>query len=152
MIRFILLGFILSLTLTGCAHNVDPSSYSVGSVGNVNRTIAAVVISSRDVNILGTTGLGATAGAAGGAVAGSAVGGSARANVAGAIGGAVIGGLIGAAAESSATEQQGIEYVIQTSNGNLMTLVQGVSPRFQSGDKVLVLYGNPSRIIADPRQ
>ncbi|OZI75199.1 hypothetical protein CAL22_08705 [Bordetella genomosp. 12] len=139
------------LALAGCAHNVNPNSYSAGSVGQVNRTVGATIVSVRDVDILGTSGMGATAGGLGGAVAGSAIGGGVRANVLGAVGGAVVGGLIGAAAESSATQQSGVEYVVQTDNGNLMTLVQGASPRFETGAKVLVLYGNPSRVIADPR-
>jgi len=70
----------------------------------------------------------------------------------GAIGGAIAGGLAGAAIENSATQQTGLEYVVQTENGNLMTLVQGSDPPFTIGQKVLVLYGSPSRIILDPRQ
>jgi len=42
--------------------------------------------------------------------------------------------------------------VVQTQNGNLMTVVQGPDPVFSTGMRVLVLYGSPSRIIADPRQ
>lgn len=150
MIRSILFGAAV-MVLAGCVHNVNPNSYSVGSVGQVNRTVGGTVISVRDVDILGTSGMGATAGTVAGAAAGSSIGGGARANIIGAVGGAVVGGLIGAAAESSATQQAGLEYVVQTDNGNLMTLVQGASPRFQEGDKVLILYGNPSRVIADPR-
>ncbi len=41
--------------------------------------------------------------------------------------------------------------VVQTENGNLMTVVQGPDPVFSTGMRVLVLYGSPSRIIADPR-
>jgi outer membrane lipoprotein SlyB len=70
----------------------------------------------------------------------------------GAIGGAVIGGLAGAAIESSATQQKGLEYVVETENGNLMTIVQGTNPAFMEGQRVLVLYGTPSRLIADPRR
>ncbi|AWF33676.1 putative outer membrane lipoprotein SlyB [Klebsiella oxytoca] len=44
-----------------------------------------------------------------------------------------------------------MEYVIETENGNLMTVVQGNTPLFVEGNKILVLYGSPSRIIADPR-
>ncbi|HCP77733.1 MAG: hypothetical protein CML16_11125 [Pusillimonas sp.] len=137
--------------LAGCANNINPNTYSVSSVGQVNRTIAAVIVSARDVDISGTSGVGATAGVAAGATAGSAIGGGTRSNVLGAIGGAVIGGIAGAAIENSATQKTGIEYVVQTSNGNLMTLVQGLEPRFSEGQSVLVLYGSPSRLIPDPR-
>lgn len=137
--------------LVGCAPSISPNTYSVGSVGQVNRSIAAEVISVRDVQLSGTQGIGGTAGAAAGAAAGSSIGGGARANIIGAIGGAVVGGVAGAMAENSMTAQVGIEYVVQTANGNLMTLVQGGEPRFSVGQKVIVLYGSPARIIADPR-
>lgn len=147
----IVVAISLSL-LTACVRNISPDTYSVGSVGQVNRTVSAVVIGARTVDITGTTGLGGTAGGAAGAVIGSGAGGNnARGNVVGAIGGAVIGGLAGAAIEANATKQKAVEYVVETSNGNLMTIVQGNDPLFAEGQKVLVLYGNPSRLIADPR-
>lgn len=148
-----LLPILYSLMfLVGCSTNLSPSSYSVGSVGQVNRTIPAIIISVRDVNIEGTTSLGASTGAIAGAAGGSYMGGSTRAHVAGAALGAVAVGLAGAAIEKNATKQTAVEYVVETNNGNLMTLVQGTNPRYAEGDRVLVLYGAPARIIADPRK
>jgi outer membrane lipoprotein SlyB len=138
--------------LSACASNVSPTSYSVGSVGQVNRTVAAKIISVRQVDIAGTTGAGGTVGGALGATAGSGIGHGDRANVAGAIAGAVVGAVAGAAIEQSATRQSGFEYVVQTENDNLMTIVQGANPTFVVNDKVLVLYGSPARIILDPRK
>ena len=63
----------------------------------------------------------------------------------------MVGGVAGAAIESSATRQKGMEYVVETENGNLMTIVQGLEPVFAVRQKVLVLYGSPSRLIVDPR-
>jgi outer membrane lipoprotein SlyB len=141
-----------SLALAGCASNISPQTYSVGSVGQVNRTISATVISVREVSVAGTTGVGGAAGSATGAVLGSSVGGNdGRSNIVGAIGGAIIGGLAGSAIESNATKQKALEYVVETENGNLMTIVQGKDTVFAEGQKVLVLYGSPSRLIADPR-
>lgn len=142
---------IAAAMLTGCAPNVSPSSYSIGSVGQVNRSVAGTIISARPVDIAGQSGAGGAVGMGAGAVAGSAIGGGVRANALGAIGGAVIGGIAGAVIESSATQQTGIEYVVQTENNNLMTIVQGPNPPLTVGSKVLVLYGSPSRLIADPR-
>jgi outer membrane lipoprotein SlyB len=140
------------ITLGGCAHNISPQTYSVGSVGQVNRTVSATIISAREVDVAGTTGVGDGAGTAAGAVVGSAAGGNnTRGNIVGAIGGAVVGGIAGAAIESNATKQKGMEYVVETENGNLMTIVQGTELIFAAGQKVLVLYGSPSRLIADPR-
>ena len=95
--------------------------------------------------------MGTTAGAAAGSVAGSAIGGAARENIIGAIGGAVVGGIIGSMAEEGATQQQGMEYVVETENGSLITVVQGTDPCLNIGDKVIVIYGQRSRVIADTR-
>jgi len=45
-----------------------------------------------------------------------------------------------------------MEYVVETSNGNLMTVVQGAETILSVGSHVLVLYGSPARIIIDPRR
>lgn len=150
--KLVMTAFAMVLGLSGCTSNISPTSYSVGSVGQVNRTIAAKVISVRPVDITGTTGAGGTAGGALGATAGSGLGHGDRANVAGAIAGAVVGAVAGAAIEQGATRQSGFEYVVQTENDNLMTIVQGANPTFAVNDKVLVLYGSPARIIPDPRK
>lgn len=136
--------------LVGCQPNVSPDSYSVGSVGQVNRVVRGKVVSVRLVDISGThSGVGAAAGAGIGAAAGSTVGNGAQSNIAGAIGGAVLGGIIGAAAENQATKQKGWEYVIETDNGALLTIVQGGDTPLAVGQKVLVEYGQRSRVIPD---
>lgn len=140
-----------ALFLGGCATSVDPSTYSVGSVGQVNRSVAGKVVSAREVAIDRNTGAGGATGAALGAVGGSSIGGGTRANLAGAIGGAVAGALVGSAIEGSAGATRGVEYVIATETGNLLTVVQGLEPRFIEADSVIVLYGSPARVIADPR-
>lgn len=137
------------LSLTACKQNVSPDTYSVGSVGQVNRVIRGKIISARPVEIAGTQGVGGTAGAAAGAAAGSGIGGGARSNIVGAIGGAVIGGVAGALVEESATAQNGMEYVVETENGSLLTIVQGAEPPLSVGLPVLVMHGSQSRVIAD---
>lgn len=149
--RIRLIALLSAIALLGaCAPNVSPSSYSVGSVGQVNRAVRGTILSARLVAIEGSqSGIGATAGAGVGAVGGSRIGGDTRSNIVGAIGGAVVGGLIGSAVEANTTKQQGIEYVVQTENSALLTVVQGEEPLFKEGDRVIVLYGQRSRIIAD---
>ncbi|ASK91859.1 MULTISPECIES: outer membrane lipoprotein [Xanthomonas] len=146
-----LLPLLLVLLLAACAPNVRPDSYGVGAVGQVNRTVSGVIVSARLVSIDGTQGGGAVAGAGMGSLAGSSLGGSGRANAAGAIGGMVVGAIAGAAAERGVSRTQGREYVVQTENGNLMTIVQGADPELPVGQRVLVLYGSPARVIVDPR-
>jgi outer membrane lipoprotein SlyB len=148
MIGALLIGSFLPFIVC-CQRNISPTSYSVGSVGQVNRAVKGVVKSARTVEVDGTTGVGGVAGAATGAVAGSSIGGGGRANAIGAIGGAVVGGIVGAAIERSATRQTAIEYVVETENGALLTLVQGPSPAFSLNDRVIVIYGSPSRLISD---
>jgi len=145
------IAFFALFLLMRCAPNVSPNSYSVGSVGEVNRTVAGTIISARSVKIDGTSGLGSASGTVVGATAGSALGGGVRSNISGAVGGALIGGVAGALAENAMTKQVGMEYVIQRHDRNLMTIVQGDTPSYIIGTKVLVLYGSPSRIILDPR-
>ena len=150
--KAILFIFAVAALLAGCADVTSPSTYSVGSVGQVNRSVAGTVISARVIQIDATTGTGGAVGGAVGAVAGSHIGGGARANAIGAIGGAVAGAIVGSAIEHSGSQSTGMEYVITTDNGTLMTIAQGMEPVFKEGDKVLILYGSPARVIKDPRQ
>lgn len=143
--------FTLVLSLIGCANTTDPSTYSVGSVGQVNRSIPGVIISSRVVTINANTGTAGAVGGVAGAVAGSSIGSGSRANALGAIGGAIAGAMIGAALEHGRSQHQGMEYVVSTANGNLLTITQGYDPQFQETEKVIILYGSPARIIKDPR-
>lgn len=140
------------VNLISCTRNVSPNSYAVGSVGQVNRAVKGIIISAREVEISGNqSGLGGSAGAAAGATAGTFIGGGARENILGAIGGAVIGGVVGSIAEEGSTRQKGIEYVIETENGALISIVQGVEPLLAVGKKIILLYGTRSRIIPDPK-
>ena len=142
----------ISLLLCSCARNISPDTYAVGTVGQVNRAVKGVIINARQVNISGSqSGIGATSGAAAGGVAGSAIGGGTRANIIGAIGGAVVGGIIGSAIEEWSTQQTGMEYVVETENGALITLVQGKEPKLNAGDRVVVIYGTTSRVIPYPK-
>jgi outer membrane lipoprotein SlyB len=136
--------------LAACQRDISPDSYAVGSVGQVNRTVRGVVISVRPVNIGGSqSGLGIGVGAAGGGLAGSALG-KGSGNGLAVLGGVIAGGIAGAIAEDAMTRQTGIEYVVQTENGALLTIVQGPQPAFSITQKVLVIYGNQARVVADP--
>lgn len=143
---------LASTFLAGCANTTNPSTYSVGSVGQVNRSIAGTVISARPIQIDANTGTAGGVGGVAGAIAGSSIGGGTRANTLGAIGGAVVGAVVANAIEQNASKREGMEYVITTANGSLLTIAQGLEPTFTEGEKVIVLYGNPARVIKDPRQ
>ncbi len=151
MIKYILV-LLLAFPFTACTRDLSPDTYSVGAVGQANRTMRGTIVNVREVNIQGNqTGIGGLSGAAGGAVAGSAIGNGGRSNALGAIGGAVIGGIAGAVIEEGTTSQKGLEYVIETENDNLITVVQGLTPSLSKKQKILVIYGNPTRVIPDTK-
>lgn len=147
----VILTMIVSAVFqTACTPDISPDNYSVGAVGQINRTVRGVIINVRPVKIGGTqSGVGAGAGALAGGTAGAKIGGSDTANIIGAIGGAVVGGIAGSAIEESATRQTGMEYVVETANGALVTVVQGTADELLTvGQRVLVIYGSRARIIA----
>ena len=145
------LAVFICLGAVSCKPNISPDSYSVGSVGQVNRVVRGVIVSARAVAISGTnTGIGAGAGAIAGGAGGSAIGGSTEANIAAGVAGAVVGGLIGAMTEQEMTRQTGMEYVIEAENGALITIVQGDESPLGVGEKVLVMYGGRARVIKSP--
>jgi outer membrane lipoprotein SlyB len=145
------LAALVSLLVAGCAHDISPQTYRVGGVGQVNQTQPATVVGVREVEVAGNREVGTGAGTAVGAIVGSAAGSGNRGSLIGAIGGAILGGMAGSAIESGATKQRGLEYIVETEGGRLMTIVQGLEPVFYKGQRVLILYGNPTRLIADPR-
>jgi outer membrane lipoprotein SlyB len=102
------------------------------------------------VQIGGTqSGIGPAAGAAAGGIVGSQIG-RGSGNAAAVLAGVLIGGVTGAVVEEATTRQAGIEYVLQSDNGALLTLIQGTNPAFVLGQKVVIIYGTQSRIIAVP--
>ena len=138
------------LLLVGCQTNIDSDYYRSTSVGSVNRAVRGTIVNARSVTVSDQAGVGTSSGAAAGAIAGA----SASDNLAGAallaIAGAVAGGVAGTAVENSVTKQNATEYVVETQNGALLTLVQGGPDVFLTGERVIVVYGSPSRIIKSP--
>ena len=138
---------VLAAALSGCASHPSPDTYSVGSVGQASRAVRATVLQARPVTVQSSGVGGAAVGATGGAIAGSFVGGDWRGNALGALGGAVIGGVIGAAVEQGASRQPAWEYVLQTDNDALLTIVQPGEVPLTPGTLVYVLYGQPNRLV-----
>ena len=135
------------ILFVGCQSNINSDYYRATSVGSVNRAVRGTVISVRSVKVYDDSGVGASSGATLGAIGGASSGNSLAGSAALAVTGAVAGGLAGSAVERYSTRQGAFEYVVESSNGALLTVVQGGPAYFNSGDSVLVIYGNPSRII-----
>ena len=141
--------------ITGCAPSLSSESYTYGGVGQINRVVPGVVVSSRMIQVSDDTNAGdggmtgTLAGGTTGLIAGSAIGGG-RGSALAAVGGAVIGGIMGNMAQKRLTEQQGIEYVVKLKSGSYISVVQGTDIIYRPGQRVLVQYGRRARIVADP--
>jgi len=137
------------ILLAACV-NDGVGKYRIQSIGNAQRSVAAIVLSTKPVIIAkATSGAGANAGGAlGGAIALDNSD-SATAIVAGIVAGAVIGNLV----EAQGNTYEGTEYLIESETGLLLTVAQvnGNNEIFSKGDKVVLVYGYPHRLIKDPR-
>ncbi len=147
--KTLLAAAVVTFTLTGCMPSISADTYGPYGANQVNPAVKGVVDSMRVVRMEGTSGVGLLAGGAAGAIGGSAIG-AGRGSVLAAIGGGLIGAGLGHAAEKRLTCQQGMEYVIRTCNGQYLSIVQGMSPVFYRGQHVMVIYGEKSRVVADP--
>lgn len=141
---------LCGILLSSCVKD-GVGKYRVQSVGNAQRSVAAIVLSAKPVLITkDTSGAGANAGGAlGGAIALDNNSDSAAALVAGVIAGAVVGDLV----EAHGNTYEGTEYVIESTSGLILTVAQPNEKNdiFSQGDRVILVYGYPHRLIKDPR-
>lgn len=138
----------VALLLVGCADNINSDHYSTSATGKVSTVAQCTVLSVRPVSVdSGDTSAGTVLGGLAGGVAGSTIGHGRSSNTLGAIGGALLGGLVGSAAQKGLSSQQGLEYIVKLDNGQAISITQGNSQPLMVGQRCLVLYGNPSRII-----
>ena len=130
--------------------NISSNNYRSYQTGRAHRVVQGVIISSRVVNVTSNNDVGTLAGGAAGAFAGSSIGGSSEANAIGAIGGAVLGGIVGNAAQNNLGKQNGIEYIIRMSGSHkLVSVTQGLQDPLHVGERVLIIYGDTTRVIRD---
>jgi outer membrane lipoprotein SlyB len=146
---------ISALLLTSCERNINSNAYTAASVGEASFSYQGSIISVRQVLVQGSDELGGnTMGMGLGAVGGGVVGnqfGKGGGNLAATIGGAIAGGVLGAMADKKLKEQNGFEYVVKLTNGQIMTVVQGLDTAFGVGQRVIVIVSNDgrSRVVAD---
>jgi outer membrane lipoprotein SlyB len=146
------LGIAIALVLTACATS-NPNVVPVYGAQRMSHVYDATVLSVRPITIDGSqSGLGAGAGAIAGGIAGSNVGGGNGA-VVGSLLGAVIGGVAGNAMERGATQQNGVELIVQLRNGERRAIVQGATPDVLApGDSViLIVTGGNTRVQRAPQ-
>jgi outer membrane lipoprotein SlyB len=56
--------------------------------------------------------------------------------------------MIGDATEQGLSSQTAIEYVLKLDNGQVISITQGTNGALSVGQRCMVLFGNPSRVIA----
>lgn len=139
---------VAALLLAGCAENINSDHYSSNQAGRVSTVAQCTVLNVRQVGVSDNSGAGTLLGGVAGGVAGSTIGHGRSANTLGAIGGALVGGLVGNAAETGLTSQTGLEYILKLDNGQTISITQGTAQPLAVGQRCLVLFGNPSRVIA----
>lgn len=142
----------ISLLFTSCGRQISSDVYSASHVGEASTTYAGIIKNVREVSVqegerLEENKTGIATGGVLGAGAGSIMG---RGNWVATAGGAVAGAVAGSLIEKKVKEQSALEYVVQIENGGLMTIVQGMEPRYEVGQPVFVIVGQfgRSRIIA----
>jgi outer membrane lipoprotein SlyB len=142
----IFLSFIL--LLSSCATDIKSNTYSANSVGEASFSYQGTILSVRKVKVKD---LNSGAGAVGGAVAGGMAGNQISSGGGGAGVGALLFGVIGHAVENKLRTQDAYEYVVKLTNGQILTVCQGLDSDFQIGQRVIVLVSHDgrSRVIAD---
>jgi outer membrane lipoprotein SlyB len=149
MSKKLLSAVCAAVLLAGCADNINSDHYSTSATGKVSTVAQCTVLSVRQVKVdNGDNSAGTLLGGVAGGVAGSTIGHGRSSHALGAIGGALIGGLVGGAAQQGLSSQTGYEYIVKLDNGQAISITQGASQPLMVGQRCLVLYGNPSRIIA----
>lgn len=149
-IRRFLTAAVCCSSLISCTHSTR-DVYDNKDVGKTAPVTTGQIAASRIVSIRGQT---SDAGAAAGGVLGGAGAGMATDNGWAALMGAVLGAGLGYAAERGINSREGIEYVIQLSDGRRIMLTQnrdGDEAPIATGTPVLVqLGGKYRRVFPDP--
>lgn len=136
------------LFLCGCQADIDSNQYSAASTGRASAASPCTVINVRQVKVKTDNELGTIIGGAAGGIAGYSIGSGKTAHLLGGLGGAVLGGIAGDATQGALSSQSAYEYVVKLDNGQIMTLTQGSDALLAPGQKCMMLFGNPSRLIA----
>ena len=135
------------LLVSACsAPRNDSAVYSGQSITTAQHTITGNVVSKRIVLVSGDSGIGKIAGAAIGAIAGGEIGGGDAENTVGSIAGAIVGGTIGASAEDELLQTNAVEYIVETAEQGLLTIILN-DDHFRVGDDVFVILGNNPRLV-----
>lgn len=122
-----LLSFVITIfcmLLISCAKDMPPGNYDAAEIGKIKKVVPGVIISRRPVNIQSKTS-DSLAAAPNAAVGETEV-------------------------DSTAVNRShGFEYVIRLNNGSIISVVQTEDLRLKSRQRILVIYGNNTRVVPD---
>ncbi len=150
--RFLLIPTLALATLLGACATSSPDVVRRDEAQRQSVVYDAVLLSIRDVKVDGSqSGVGGVAGAVAGGVAASTVGKGRGSDVA-AVLGAIAGAAVGNAIERSSTTEEAEELLLQFSNGERRTIVQGKGQdQLRPGDAVIVIQtGSRFRVVRAP--
>lgn len=134
--------------LAACQADIGSNQYGTSSVRQAAAASPCSVISVRQVNVKSDNNAGMLAGALAGGVGGYGIGSGSTAHNLGAVGGALLGGFVGDKAQGALSSQAAYEYVVRLDNGQIMTLTQGTDVLLSPGQRCMLLFGDPQRLIA----
>jgi len=150
--RLLLPALLLASAMSGlvaCSGSYSPNNYAAAAAQQANAVTRGVIIGERPVTITPSGTVGAVAGGAAGGVAGSQAPGGVVGSAFGAIGGSLLGGLAGSAAEQAADKTKAWEYIIQQTDGKLVSVTQTDKTPLAIGTHVLVIAGKQARVVRD---
>ena len=136
----------LLLAVPACAPANTGSTVAARDLGRAAHVSYGTIVSSRPVQVAGSSGVGTLAGAAAGATAGSFIGGDTRSNILAGLGGAIVGGIAGTAIERSATGGTATEFVVREERGGDIAVVQTNEEGLQVGDRVAISRSDRVRL------
>lgn len=110
---------LLILNLASCSKELPPGDYDANEIGKIKKVVPGMVISKRPVNLHKQ--------------ATDSTNGNTTLNF----------------PDSSYNKTHGMEYVIKLSSGTIISVVQAEDLRLKNKQKVLVIYGKHTRVVAD---
>lgn len=116
-----ILVLLFGLFLTGCNKDLPPGEYDANEIGKIKKVIPGTIISKRPVNLHKQNADGLS-------------------NAKGADNSLMSGGY---------NQTHGVEYVIKLNSGGIISVVQSEDLRLKNKQKILVIYGRHTRVVAD---
>lgn len=146
--RFLTLAAALALVVAvpACAPSNTGSTVTASGMGIAAAVSHGTIVSTRQVQVEGRSGLGGVGGAVAGGLVGSTIGGDWRAQMLAGVGGALVGGVVGSAAERNLTSGTATAFTVREDRGGEFEVVQTNEEGLQVGDRVQISRGDRVRL------